>query len=178
MLDTRSGPGNRHGAALSIRRTGIGHGELHFRALTDSDIPAIEQHFLALAPHDRQARFLSTTSDEVVIAYARELSPSHAVLIGAFDPRNVLIGLAEAHTADARCGVDLGVSVDAAFRRRGIGRRLVARAVALAFARGARSAHFNFAPTNGALSRLVQSLGARVGPTLGHASIDRDARAA
>jgi ribosomal protein S18 acetylase RimI-like enzyme len=111
-----------------------------------------------------------------VIANGRELDPSRAVLIGAFDPRNVLIGLAEAHTA-ALCGVDLGVSVDAAFRRRGIGRRLVARVVALAFARGARSAHFNFAPTNGALSRLVQSLGARVGPTLGHASIDRDARA-
>lgn len=46
---------------------------------------------------------------------------------------------------------------------------------ALAFARGAQSAEFFFAPDNRALATLVEALGGRFGPDTGYALIQRTA---
>jgi hypothetical protein len=135
---------------------------LHVRQLGARDLGAIERHLLELEPADRRARFLYYASDSVIAAYARGIDPSQTVLIGAFDPfgdSDCLIGLAEAHPAEALHMVEIAVTVDAYFRRRGLARRLVALALAIAFAGGARSAQFFFAPSNDALMGLVNSLG-------------------
>ena len=151
----------------------VGDVVLHMRQLGTSDARAIEQHLLALAPLDRRARFFGKLTDETISAYARRLDPFRAVLIGAFDPGERLVGLAEAHLTDAVRTVEVAVSIDPAFRRRGLGQRLVARALTAAFARGAQLAEFNFAPGNRPVVSMVRTLGGRFGPKLGYASVDR-----
>jgi GNAT superfamily N-acetyltransferase len=64
------------------------------------------------------------------------------------------------------------VSIDPPFRRCGLGQRLVARALAVAFDRGMQWAEFIFAPNNRALAGLVETLGGRI-KAPGHALIDR-----
>jgi ribosomal protein S18 acetylase RimI-like enzyme len=83
-----------------------------------------------------------------------------------------MVGLAEAHPTDTPRTVEVAVSIDPAFRRCGLGQRLVTRALAMAFDRGMQSAEFIFAPNNCALAGLVQTLGGRI-TALGHALIDR-----
>jgi ribosomal protein S18 acetylase RimI-like enzyme len=147
------------------------HAGLCVRQLDGADLSAMAQHLLRLAPADRQARFLRYPTDKAIADYATGLDLSCTVLIGAFDWRNRMIGLAEAHPTDVPHTVEIAVSIDPAFRRRGLGRHLVGRALALAFARGAQSAEFFFAPDNRALARLVVGLGGRFGPDVGQALI-------
>ena len=154
-------------------RIEVGDVVLHVRQLGTSDAGAIQQHLLALAPLDRWARFFGKLTDEAISAYARRLDPSHAVLIGALEPSERLVGLAEAHPTGAARTVEVAVSIDPAFRHRGLGQRLVARALTAAFARGAESAEFNFAPDNRPIVSMVRTLGGRFGPKLGYASVDR-----
>jgi GNAT superfamily N-acetyltransferase len=156
----------------------VGDIVLHVRQLGTGDSRGIEQHLLALAPLDRRARFFGKLTDEAISAYARWLDPFRVVLIGAFDPSGRLVGLAEAHLTDAVRNVEIAVSIDPAFRRRGLGQHLVVRALTTAFARGAQSAEFNFEPGNRPLVSMVQMLGGRFGPKLGYASIDRSAERA
>ena len=151
----------------------VGDVALHLCQLGTSDSRAIEQHLLGLAPQDRRARFFGKLTDEAISAYAQRLDPSRAVLIGAFDPGERLVGLAEAHPTDAVRTVEVAISIDPAFRHRGLGQRLVARALTAAFARGAESAEFNFAPGNRPIVSMVRTLGGRFGPKLGYASVDR-----
>jgi RimJ/RimL family protein N-acetyltransferase len=58
--------------------------------------------------------------------------------------------------------VEVAVSVHPYHRREGLGRRLVARAMALAFAEGAEAAVLLLAPENRAIARLAGSLRARL----------------
>jgi ribosomal protein S18 acetylase RimI-like enzyme len=140
------------------------------RQLGVADVPAIEEHLLKLAPPDRRARFL--TADEVISDYVRRLNPFRAVLIGAFDLSERVVGLAEAHPTVGTRKAEAAITVDVAFRRRGLGRQLGARALGLAFALGVKSVEFNFMPSNQALVCLVRSLGGRIGPTFDYAWID------
>ena len=145
-----------------------GHVGLRVRRLGAADRPAIERHLLGLAPSDRRARFLGARGDAVIAAYARALDPSDTILIGAFDAGDRLVGLAEAHPTDTPHLVEVAVSVDPPLRRRGLGQRLVTCALAVAFARGARSAEFVFHSDNGALIGLVRAIGGWLGPRLEH----------
>jgi ribosomal protein S18 acetylase RimI-like enzyme len=70
--------------------------------------------------------------------------------------------------------VEIAESIDPALRRYGSGRRFVARALGLAFARGTQSAEFVFAPNNHVLAGLVQDLGDWIEAPR-HAWIDRSA---
>ena len=155
--------------ASSITLDGV---ELHVRRLGKGDLRAIGQHLLALGSADRRSRFLGNMSDEAIVAYARRLDPVWAILIGAFDSSEHLVGLAQAHPTETVGKVELAVSIDEHLRCRGLGRRLVAKALALAFGRGVQSAEFYYAAGNRPLVALVQALGGRFGPKLGYASID------
>lgn len=158
---------------IPVSSIAVGDVVLHVRQLGTGDLRAIAQHLLVLGLPDRRSRFLGSLADAAISAYARRLDPLRAILIGAFDRGERLVGLAEAHPTDTVGKVEVAVSVDAAFRRRGLGRRLVARALALAFGHGAQSAEFNYAPDNRPFVALVRALGGRFGPKLGYASITR-----
>lgn len=132
------------------------------RRLGRGDMPAVERHLLALGPADRRKRFLLPADDAAIIGYVARLDPGRAVVVGAMDADGRAVGVAEARpAADAPRTVEVAVSVHPYHRREGIGRRLVARAVAIAFAEGAEAAVFLFAPENRAMARLADALGAR-----------------
>jgi ribosomal protein S18 acetylase RimI-like enzyme len=138
-------------AAPSIFRLGRG------------DLPGVERHLLALGPADRRKRFLSPADDGAIARYAAGLDPVRATLVGAAGPGGRLVGIAEAHpVVDAPRTVEAAVSVHPYHRREGLGRRLVARALSIAFAEGAEAAVFLFAPENRAVAGLARSLGARL----------------
>jgi ribosomal protein S18 acetylase RimI-like enzyme len=165
--------GTRNGdATLSISLTGV---VLRVRELTGGDLSPVERHFLRLAPPDRRARFGGNRADQAIRAYARGLDPSRVILVGAFDPDGHLVGLAEAHPAGTTA--EVAVSIDAAFRKLGLGRSLVSHGVALAFGRGVQFAEFVFSPDNRAIVRLVQTLGGRT-IALGRMSVGRTEQSA
>jgi GNAT superfamily N-acetyltransferase len=146
------------------------------RRLGHRDLPAIEEHLLALDLTDRHARFHACLGDAAIAGYVRRIDFGRMILVGAFDgPGGRIVGLAEAHLDDPRApaAAEVSVSVLESERGRGIGRRLVARAIDLAVERGAGRAEFFFNPGNRALARLVGALGGRVQAARGHACIDR-----
>jgi hypothetical protein len=133
MLDERRDlrPPSETGARIPAGETAGGIAELHIRQLGANDLPAVERHLLALGPADRRARFLTYGPDKMIAAYVRRIDPSSTVLVGAFDQSGRMVGLAEAHPAEPPDAVEIAVSIDLAFRRRGLGHGLVARALAL-----------------------------------------------
>lgn len=138
------------GAAPTVRRLGRG------------DLPEVERHLLALGPADRRKRFLLPADDGAIVGYVARLDPERAVVVGATDAEGRLVGVSEASpAADAPRTVEVAVTVHPYHRREGIGRRLAAGAVSLAFAEGAETAVSLFAPENRAAARLAAALGAR-----------------
>jgi len=128
-----------------------------------ADLPEVERHLLALGPADRRKRFLSPADDGAIARYAAGLDPVRATLLGAAGPDGRLVGIAEAHpVVDAPRTAEVAVSVHPYYRREGLGRRLVAHALSIAFAGGAEAAVFLFAPENRAIAGLARSLGARL----------------
>jgi ribosomal protein S18 acetylase RimI-like enzyme len=143
---------------------GVGHAGLNVRRLGVGDLPAIARH-------------LVEADNDVSATLAGQFDPSAAILVGAFDTSGRVVGFAAAQPGEAPHTVAMAVSIDPAFRRRGLARRLAARTLALAFARGARSATFSFAADDRAVVRLVRALGGEI-RIPGHAAIDRAAREA
>jgi ribosomal protein S18 acetylase RimI-like enzyme len=158
-------------AVAAAPAIGVGHAGLNVRRLGAGDLPAIARHLVELSPADRVARFPCKCDDNVSAARAGKVDPSAAILVGAFDASDRIVGLAEAQPGEVPHTVEMAVSIDPAFRRRGLARRLAARTLALAFARGARSATFSFAHHDLAVVRLVQALGGEISRP-GHAVID------
>ena len=150
------------GAAQTIRRLHTG------------DLVAIERHLLGLSQLDRAARFLGNCSDARFCAYARGLDPSTAILLGGFNPGGRLIGLAEAHPTDTPGTAEIAMSIDPAYRRQGLCRRLFVRLLDLTFASGVQSVESRFDPRNQAVIRFGVSMGARLDPSSGHVAISRD----
>ena len=126
------------------------------------DLTEVERHLLALGPADRRKRFLSPADDGAIARYVERLDPDRAILVGAVAPDGRLVGIAEAHpVVDAPRTVEAAVSVHPYHRREGLGRRLLVRALSVAFAEGAEAAVFLFAPENRAIAGLASALGAR-----------------
>lgn len=157
---------NRHAAAVLSRASQ----ELFVRRLTAADLPAVEAHLLALDPSNRMSRFHALLGDDAVRDYVRRIDFAGMILVGAFDQDSErLIGLAEAHLEGAALPrrAEVSVTVLASHRGRGVGRLLVAVALDVAAARGARRAEFYILPGNRAIARLVRNLGAPVAQSPG-----------
>jgi RimJ/RimL family protein N-acetyltransferase len=165
-IDNSSAKAQDPSAVTAMRFEGF-----RVRPLDASDLRAIEQHMLELTPLDRRARFLFQAKDTSIAAYARRLDPLRDILIGAFDSSERLIGFAGAHADEEFRIVEIGITIDEDYRGRSLGRRLVALAMELAFARGAQSVHFDFSPDNHKFTRLVNALGGRIGIPVGHVEI-------
>jgi len=151
---------NVKGAAQTIRRLDAG------------DLAAIERHLLGLSQLDRAARFLGSCSDASICAYARRLDPSNAVLLGGFNSGARLVGLAQAHPTDTPGTAQIATSIDQAYRRQGLGRRLVLQLLSLTITSGVQSVEFHFDPSNRAVIRFAVALGARFDSSLGHVRIN------
>jgi GNAT superfamily N-acetyltransferase len=163
-------------AILDTRPSELGGERLLMRRLRTADLTKIEEHLLDLCRVDRATRFLGALSDEMISSYARHLDPSAAIMVGVLAPSGRLLGFAEAEPSEATGTVEIAVTVAHDFRRKGLGRALVAQVVELSFIEGARIAEFNFWPSNKAIVCLISSLGGRFGPFIGQASISRGSK--
>jgi GNAT superfamily N-acetyltransferase len=132
------------------------------RRLDGRDLAGIERHLLELDMVSRNRRFLSGFGDAAVAAYVRRLDVTTDILFGAIEQESGrIVGLAEVHPAGVPRTVEVGTSVLATHRRRGLARELISRAVAVAFAQGATAAELLFDPSNAAAAGIAAALGAR-----------------
>ncbi len=99
---------------------------LPVRELTRLDRAAYERHLLALGAEDRRLRFGAPVADSVIQRYAAGLDFDRDALFGVFDDDLELVGAA--HLARGDDYAELGVSVLAGHRRRGLGGALLERA--------------------------------------------------
>ena len=130
-------------------------------------------HLLVLDEDDRQRRFGHTVSDERLRAYAAKLDFEHDQVFGTFDRRLRLVALGHlalgqvAQTSSPATGGsaghgELGLSVLASARGRGLGTRLFEHAVVHARNRGVHTLHIQLARDNTPMLAIVQRAGARI----------------
>jgi GNAT superfamily N-acetyltransferase len=121
----------------------------HYAPLTLDDKPAILEHLLTLAPDDRVLRFNTTAPDNAVIAYCGRWNFAGDIVEGARDGEQ-LVGVL--HLPVFKAGKDLvgelGVSVDAGWRKHGIATKLVARTVDRSRSLGLDRIYINFLTRN------------------------------
>lgn len=132
------------------------------RTLGERHRPRIEQHLLALTPHDRLRRFGHLASDEHLARYAQGIDLDRDRVFGVFDSRLALVAMAHLAFDPSREGAEFGVSVLGRQRGRGLGSALFEHAVTHARNRGLRRLTIYLARDNAAMLRIVQKAGAGV----------------
>lgn len=100
--------------------------DIPIRELWPSERPALYEHFLSLATHDRRLRFGAPIGDFTVREYVARIDFEQDALFGVLDEELRLLGVA--HVARAPGLAELGVSVLQGHRGRGVGGALLARA--------------------------------------------------
>jgi GNAT superfamily N-acetyltransferase len=141
--------------------------DVHVRELSRLDRAALERHFLALGAEDRRLRFGIAIPDAAVRDYVARIDHERDALFGVFDDDLHLLGAG--HLARGDGFAELGVSVLAAHRGRGIGGALLARAHLHARNWGVRSLFMHCLAENGAMLHLARRQGMEVGVTAGEA---------
>lgn len=121
-------------------------------------------HLLALDAEDRHRRFGHVVSDERLQAYAAQLDFDHDQVFGTFDRRLRLVALGHlALDSGSTAGHgELGLSVLAMARGKGLGTRLFEHAVMQARNRGVHTLHIHLAAENTPMLAIVQGAGARI----------------
>lgn len=113
----------------------------------------IERHLLQLAPEDRRLRFGRPMHDFALLRYARGIDFAADTVFGAFDHALEPIGIAHIGIGPGRA--ELGLSVLASARRRGVAHALLVRSLVHARARGVAAFEMAFLPDNAALRALA-----------------------
>ena len=124
------------------------------RELSRLDRVSLEPHFLALGGEDRRLRFGVPLNDSAVRAYVARIDFERDALFGVYDDALKLIGAA--HVARSDGHAELGVSVLAPHRGRGIGAALLARAHMRARNWGVRALFMHCLIENGAMMHLAR----------------------
>jgi len=125
---------------------------LHFHDLAS--------HFLALPANDRFLRFGWVMTDVDIVAYVENLLQSIGNVFVVVEPAPDISGVL--HLEFTRYGVEMGLSVSAWARGKGIGTLLLERAALVAGARGARTLFVRNLNFNAALRRLAHRVGMQV----------------
>lgn len=141
----------------------------------------VSAHLLALDANDRQRRFGHAIHDDRLQAYAEQLDFDRDQIFGIFDRRLRLVALghlalgtrADSGSPDGNAGSsstgsnnsghgELGLSVLATARGRGLGTRLFEHAVMHARNRDVHTLHIRLARDNTPMLAIVQRAGARI----------------
>jgi pimeloyl-ACP methyl ester carboxylesterase len=120
-------------------------------------------HLLALNPEDRSDRFIGAVSDDYVRRYVDSIGYARDVLIGALQGRR-LVALAHAavYLEHGELVSEVGVSVESALRRNGLGKRLLHAAIGAVRRFNVRRVHVIFRSANAAMAGLTRSMGGRI----------------
>ncbi|MBL8381635.1 MAG: GNAT family N-acetyltransferase [Burkholderiales bacterium] len=127
------------------------------RQLTDADRWRLRPHLKRLAPEDRRLRFGMILNDAAIDRYVDSLDFDREAVLAVAAADGAL--LAAAHVAPVGEGAELGLSVDARARRRGLGGALFVQAVAWARNRYLRRVHMHCLRENTAILRLARRHG-------------------
>ena len=122
----------------------------------------IEFHLQSLTPDDRRLRFGHAISNAALATYVRRIRYQRDAAFGAFDDRGTI--RAFGHLAFAASGepAELGISVDPAARKQGVGLALLERAAAHARNRGHAMLVMGYLPENTALVSLARRAGMQI----------------
>jgi len=133
-------------------RTAISPTNLHFHDLAS--------HFLALTAGDRFLRFGWVISDVDIVAYVETLFRGTDSVFMVAEPAPDVAGAVHLEFTDR--DADLGLSVSAWARGKGIGTLLLERAALLASSQGVGTLFVRHLGLNAALRRLAHRVGMRV----------------
>src|SRR5258708_14300076 len=135
--------------------------------LRPADRAALEQHFLALGADDRRLRFGAPENDSAIRAYVERIDFGRDALFGVWGDDLQL--LAAAHLARTGERAELGLSVLAGHRRRGLGGALLSRACMRARNWGQHALFVYCLGENEAVMRLARQHGMAVTAVAGEA---------
>lgn len=102
--------------------------ELTVKAAKVSDLSRIQDHLLRLSADDRSRRFSAgVVADDTIRAYVSRMRVGHDLVFCLLDREHSVVGLAHgcAYQARGSAHVEVAFSVDAAWRGRGWGTRLM-----------------------------------------------------
>ena len=159
--------GNRF---ASPRGCGLESLQIPIRRLCEQDRGAIRDFYLSLSVVDRHGRFHTVVPDDWIISYVHRMDIAGTMVMGAFCPlTGRLIGLVEACPTEAQAprAVEIAVIVKTDWRRLGLGRRLVRKAVRMAFALGMKRAELSVMMDDSAIIGLIHSLNGIIDPERG-----------
>ncbi len=127
------------------------------------DIPSLLAHYLRLSELDRYTRFFSAMSDEGIERYVDASDWSRMVAVCVYSG-DELVGVAELGWDE--CGkpinAELGVSVEARFRRRGLASWLVYELLRWGAAVGVQNVNASWVGGNDAVGRIMREYGAQI----------------
>jgi GNAT superfamily N-acetyltransferase len=135
----------------------IAEGNVIVRELSAFERGALERHFVALEAEDRRLRFGIALGDYALRAYVQRIDFARDAVFGVLDDELELLGVA--HLARDAASAELGVSVRAGARGRGIGGALLARAHTHARNWGVRTLFMHCLRENGAMMHLARKQG-------------------
>lgn len=121
------------------------------------DKPAIEAHFLALAHDERRLRFGTDLSESAIRSYVNKIDFSNDAVFGVLESDLSIIGVA--HLARDDDCAELGLSVLASHRNRGIATELLRRANIHARNWGATTLYMHYLTQNNPISRIARREG-------------------
>ena len=114
------------------------------------------RHFLALDLDDRRLRFGSALNEHALGTYVEHIDFTRDAVLGVFVGFE-LAGVA--HVSEIGGAAEIGLSVLAGFRRRGLGDALLSRAMRMAHAWGVAGVRILVLPENVAMIRLARRHG-------------------
>ncbi|PZQ49460.1 MAG: hypothetical protein DI556_11375 [Rhodovulum sulfidophilum] len=154
------------------------HGGLGFRVGLRADAGLVLDHFRRLSPLDRRQRFCATLAEAALARHAAELWDQASIVLLAQDgplwpapPFRAGPVRALAEIAIAGSEAEIGVSVDATCRRRGLGGWLTRTAGFLLAPRGVTRLRAWTMPGNASMLALGRAHGARITTESGETEI-------
>lgn len=141
--------------------------------LRDSDRAALADHFISLDGENRRLRFGSNIGDEALREYVARIDFGRDGLFAVHDDDGTRL-LAVIHVATSEKSAELGLSVAAGHRGKGLGSALFQRAVTHLRNRGTPEVFVHCLTENGAMMHLARKNKMRILP----AGYETDARLA
>ncbi len=133
---------------------------LNARHLNPSHRPALLAHFGALSRRDAYLRFGTYVGAESIASYVNGIDFDRSTVLGIYGEELELLGVA--HLCPEQGVVELGISVLASARRRGLGALLMRRALSHARIVGADRLFMHCLAENGDLMRLARAAHAEI----------------
>ena len=133
------------------------------RIARPEDAPALIRHYRRLGNFDRYTRFFSAMSDDGIRRYVETFDWTRMIAVCVYSDED-LVGVAELGWEErgAPERAELGISVDAGFRRRGLASWLVCDLVDAGRRAGVESVYASWVGGNDAIGRIMRSFGASI----------------